>query len=122
MKRTFNTRRVRPGGGSLVVSAQRRFGTGFSALETHTGFSADPVAKVPPREDLVHEISSAHSADVYPGRISRSVVQHTEKYSGSPYAECSSLNTGTPGGAETRTRRGDGGCHSVGAGTHEVFN
>ena len=63
---------------------------------THTGFSADPVAKVPPGEDLVHEISSAHSSDIHPGRISRSVVQHTEKYSGSPYAEYSSLNTSTP--------------------------
>ena len=33
MKRAFNTRLGRPSGGSLVVSAQRRFGTGFSALD-----------------------------------------------------------------------------------------
>ena len=100
MKRTFNTRLVRPSGGSLVASAQRRFGTGFSALETLTGFSADPVPEVPPGVDLVREISSAHPADVYPARISRFVVQRTEKHSGGPYAERSSLNQGTLGGPE----------------------
>ena len=57
MKRAFNTRPVRPSGGSLVVSAQRRFGTAFSALETLTGFSADPMPEVPPGVDLVREIS-----------------------------------------------------------------
>ena len=43
MKRAFNTRPVRPSGGSLVAIAQRRFGTGFSALDTLIGFSKDPV-------------------------------------------------------------------------------
>ena len=100
MKRAFNTRLVRPSGGSLVVSTQRRFDTGFFALDTLTGFSKDPVPDGPPREDLVREISSAHSADVYPARISSSVVQRTEKNSGSPDAERSSLNQGTLGGPE----------------------
>ena len=49
--------------------------------ETLTGFSTDPMPEVPPRVGLVHELSSAHSADVCTKRISRSVVQHTEKYS-----------------------------------------
>ena len=100
MKRAFNTRLVRPSGGSLVVSAQRRFDTGFAASDTQTGFSTDPMPEVPPRVDLVREISSAHSADVYPARISSSVVQHTEKNSGGPYAERPSLNQGTLGGPE----------------------
>ena len=94
MKRAFNTRPVRPSGGSLVAIAQRRFGTGFSALETLTRFSKDPVPEVPPGVDLVREISSAHSADVNPGRISRCFVQHTEKHPGGPYAERASLNEG----------------------------
>ena len=122
MKRTFNTRPVRPSGGSLEVSAQRRFDTGFFALDTLIGFSEDLVPDVPPREDLVREISSAHSADVHPERISSSVVQHTEKNSGSPDAETSSLNEGTRSGAETLTRTGYGGYHSAGGGTHGVFN
>ena len=94
MKRAFNTRPVRPSGGSLVASAQRRFGTGFFALDTLIGFSKDLVPDVPPREDLVREISSAHFADVYPARISSSVVQRTEKHPGGPYAERASLNEG----------------------------
>ena len=36
---------------------------------TLTGFSADPVPEVPPGVDLLHELSSTHSADVYPERI-----------------------------------------------------
>ena len=78
MKWTFNTALGRPSGGSLKCRAKRTFGSGFSALYTLTGFSADPVPEVPPGVDLVHELSSAHSADVCTGRISRSVVQHKE--------------------------------------------
>ena len=59
-----------------------------------TGFSADPMPEVPPRVDLVHELSSVHSVDVCIGRILRSAVQHTEKYSGCSDAEISSLNRG----------------------------
>ena len=70
----------------------------------------------------MREISSAHSADVHRGRISRFVVQHTEKHSGCSDAERSSLNQGARSGAEPLTRRGDGGCHSVGGGTHAVFH
>ena len=106
---------------SLKCRAKRTFGTGLSALDTLTGFSADPVPEVPPGVDLVHELSSAH----FRRRLHREDLEiccSTQiEYSGSPHAERSSLNQGTRRGADTCTRRGDGGCHSVGARTHEVF-
>ena len=113
MKWTFNTCLRRSCAGLLVCRVKRRFDTGFAASDTQTGFSTDPMPEVPPRVDLVREISSAHSAHVYPGRISRFVVQHTEKHPGGPNAERSSLNQGTRSGAEPLTKRGDGGCHSA---------
>ena len=114
---TFNTCLRTCSAGLLVCRAKKRFGSGFAASDTQTGFSTDPMPEVPPGVDQVHNLS----ADVHTGRISRSFVSYTEKYSGSPDAERSSLNEGTRSGGEPLTRTGYGGCQ-CGGGTHEVFN
>ena len=110
-------------GAASYVVGNRRSGTGFSALDTLTGFSADPLPEVPPRVDGMHNLSTHIPLTSTPKGF-RDEFFDTPRGTlevltlrGLP----SSLNQGTPSGADSRARRGYGGCHNAGAETHEVF-
>ena len=78
MKWTFNTRLRRSCASLLVCRVKRRFGTGFSALDIQTGFSADPMPEVPPGVDLVHNLS-AHIPLTSTTRGSRDLLCNTPR-------------------------------------------